>query len=93
MNSDIITHVLKNLRNGKAVGKSNIKPELYKYGASSSLIRLLQVLFSTMISRAVIPHNFNLGIIKPLVKDPSKPTNEINNLRPVTVSDVSATIY
>ena len=40
-----------------------------------------------------MPFFFNVGIIKPIVKDTSKDNSDAKNLRPITVSDCIANIY
>ena len=40
-----------------------------------------------------MPIDFTTTIIKPLVKDTTKPSDTINNLRPIAISDVFAIIY
>lgn len=40
-----------------------------------------------------MPFNFNIAIIKPLVKDDKKSNSDINNIRPISVSDTITNIY
>ncbi|RNA33339.1 RNA-directed DNA polymerase from mobile element jockey-like [Brachionus plicatilis] len=40
-----------------------------------------------------MPKNFNIGMVKLLVKDQTKDPNDINNLRPLTISESWAIIF
>ena len=66
---------------------------MYKYGLSSELLKLTQTILYTIISRQRIPALFNLGVIKPIIKDINISHSCLNNLRPITVSDPLATIF
>ena len=46
-----------------------------------------------MIKFTITPFFFNIGIIKPLVKDTNKESYDLNNLRPITISDTLANVY
>ena len=46
-----------------------------------------------MIEYAAVPSCFNISIIKPLVKDDKLPTDTVNNLRPIAVSDIYSTLF
>jgi hypothetical protein len=40
-----------------------------------------------------IPKNFNVSIIKPILKDQEKSTEDINNIRPISISNCFAQIF
>ena len=46
-----------------------------------------------MINFKIVPYHFNISIIKTIIKDKSKPLNDISNLRPVAVSDTLSNLY
>jgi len=81
------------LNNGKATGVSGVPNELVKYCQSSLLTELLRTTYEKMIKYASVPLDFTTAIIKPLVKDNSLPSDSINNLRPIAVTDVFAVLY
>ena len=89
----LVIEILKNLPNGKSVGSCNINSEMYKYGSGEQMNFLLTEMFKIIINKNVMPYLFNVGIIKPIVKDAEADRNEINNLRPITISDTLANIY
>ena len=88
-----IENVIKNIPNGKSVGSAGVSGEMFKYGISGELVKTLNMIFSKMINYQVMPYLFNVGIIKPIVKNENEDPNDINNLRPITISDVLANIY
>jgi len=85
--------VVKSLSNGKSRGISLISNEMVKYCKSSLLRELLRITYEKMIRYAAMPKDFTTAIIKPLVKDAAQPSDSINNLRPIAISDVFAIIY
>ncbi|RNA41785.1 RNA-directed DNA polymerase from mobile element jockey-like [Brachionus plicatilis] len=46
-----------------------------------------------IINSGIIPNFFNFGKISPVVKDEKKAKNDVNNIRPITISDTLANIY
>ncbi|RNA43332.1 RNA-directed DNA polymerase from mobile element jockey-like [Brachionus plicatilis] len=85
--------VISTLKNGKSSGMSNISNEMIKYCDSKLLIKTLQICYGKMIEYSRVPTNFNISIIKPLIKDHKSPSNTINNLRPVAISDVYSVMF
>jgi hypothetical protein len=67
-NRATIRRILKNRPNGKAIGYANVSSEMFKYGLGTALVEYLHLLFSKMINEDQMPENFNIGVIKPLVK-------------------------
>ncbi|CAF0714389.1 unnamed protein product [Brachionus calyciflorus] len=46
-----------------------------------------------MINHQLMPYLFNLSIIKPLIKDPKKSSDDISKFRPVAVSESLANLF
>ncbi|CAF0724001.1 unnamed protein product [Brachionus calyciflorus] len=46
-----------------------------------------------MINYNIMPSNFNIGVVKRIIKDNQKDHNDINNLRPINISDTFALIF
>lgn len=90
--SDIKT-ILKNLRNGKAIGMNGVSNEMFKYASDTQLSELLAPLFNHIINYDIIPTNLNIGMIKPIKKDSKRNDNDLNNIRPITISDTISNIY
>ena len=88
-----IESVLRNLPNNKAIGYNGICNEMFKYAASLRLIKTVSQLFNLMMKSEKMPDGFNTSIIKPLVKNSKKPTDQMSNLRPVAISDALSNIF
>lgn len=87
-----IESILKGLKNGKVAGMNETTNEMLKYGRCQKLIEILHNIFITIINARVMPDRFNIGIIKPIVKNSSIDPDEISNLRPIMLSDPLANI-
>ena len=85
--------IIKNLKNGKAVGFSGVSNEMLKHGNTKVINATITYLMKWMINSATIPKLFNISILKPLIKDPSKGSNQLSNLRPLSISDLYTHIF
>ena len=93
---ETILSIIKELPNGKSVGYHGISNEMVKYALSENSFRIVdyyEIIFNKILETSVIPFDFNISIIKPLVKDRNKPTNVLTNIRPVATSDVTPSIF
>ena len=88
-----IKKIIEMLPNGKSSGFSEASNEMFKYGASNTLIHLISALMEKIINSGIIPSFFNVGKISPIIKDPNKCKSDYNNVRPITVSDTLTNIY
>ena len=84
---------LSMLNNNKKNGMADVSNEMYKYSNNAHLNQLLIKLLKQMISNDILPFNFNIAIIKPIIKDSKKSTSDIGNIRPISVSDTLANIF
>ncbi len=66
--------------------------EMFKHNRSKNLNKLLALFFTKVLQYGTLPENFNISIIKPLVKDGLKSHSDQNNIRPISVSDTISTI-
>ena len=77
LNHNNLSNIIKYLPNGKSSGFSGVQPEMYKYGLSFYLVKIIGAIIEKMIKFSITPYLFNVGIIKPLVKDEKKePTDQ-----------------
>jgi hypothetical protein len=91
-----IATIVRELPNGKSIGYHGISNEMVKYSYTETTTRIVdyyEIIFNKIIETGVVPDNFNISIIKPLVKDNKKPTNVLSNIRPVATSDVSPNVF
>jgi len=89
---DTIENVIKDLKVGKAIGINKCSNEMFKYNRNKKFMHLLAKFYTTTINYGLLPDNFNISIIKPLVKDSKKSPNDQNNIRPISISDTICTI-
>lgn len=77
----------------KATGFSCVSNEMMKNGWCSIISMVLKQIFEWMINTGSIPHLFNISILKPLIKDPTKGNDNLNNLRPLSISDIYTNVF
>ena len=53
--------------------------------------KMLLVLYNSILTSAKIPHELNISIIKPILKDPNKKT-DLNNIRLISISNTLSQI-
>jgi hypothetical protein len=90
---EMITKAISELNNNKSIGNMKSSNEMFKHNRSNSFIKLLSVVFTRIFQYGVLPDNFNISIIKPLIKDNLKDHSDQNNIRPISVSDTISTIF
>jgi hypothetical protein len=93
INEFAIERIIKNLDNNKSNGNNGISNEQFKYGISWQLTNLLKSIFENMIQFNIMPINFNIGKITPIIKDSEGSHTDINNIRPITISDLISNIF
>jgi hypothetical protein len=84
------------MKNGKSVGYHGISNEMVKYAVTKKnqrLVNFMTILFNKIIETSKVSDDFNVSIIKPLIKDNTKPSDTKANLRPVATSDVTPNIW
>ncbi|CAF1025691.1 unnamed protein product, partial [Brachionus calyciflorus] len=88
-----LSKMIKNLPNNKTVGLSFLSNEMLKYCDCNEVTLILKLIFEKMINHQINPTLFNLSIIKPLIKCEKKPNTDIDNIRPVAVSEPLANLF
>lgn len=90
---EMVKNVVKELGNGKSIGPSKVSNEMLKNCTNQIIFESLRVLIDLTFMYGIVPAQSNGAIIKPLVKDVLKSASDINNTRPISVSDVYDTIF
>jgi len=90
---ETIKNIISNLNNGKAIGFSNVSNEMLKYGLCDTISGTMAYMMQWIINTGEIPKLFNISLLKPLIKDEKKSSEDPNNLRPLSISDVYPSIY
>ncbi len=87
-----IKTIIDLLPDDKAIGHRNVSNEMFKYANGDELSGVLKIMFETMINDGIVPNRLNISVIKPLIKDGKKSKSDINNVRPISISDTICTI-
>ena len=58
-----------------------------------TICKYILLLFNIIFKHAVIPNQFNMTHIIPIIKDHKKPNNSIDNLRPISISNTLVQIF
>ena len=93
VNNNLIEDCIEEMNPSNSHGWDGVCSNMIKNGNSNSLIRLLKSLFNSMICAVFISIEFNHVLINPIIKDNKKKAFEINNLRPVSISNCIAQIF
>lgn len=88
-----LKRIINDLPNGKSARFREVTNEMFQYGMSKTLVNVTKNLLEKIIMFGKTPKFFNIGIIKPIIKDDQKSCNYLNNIRPITISDTISNIY
>jgi hypothetical protein len=88
-----LKNIIKSLTNNKSRGYSGLANEHFKYSLCDASLDIFINLFETMFKFGKMPCSFNIGKIIPIIKDHKKSLKDVNNIRPITISDPFAIIF
>ena len=88
---DDMKETVASLKIGKATS-TFIKAEHILYGCPE-LLRYLHLLFNGLLTHSYLPHEFLLGTISPIIKDPRGDCASSNNYRPITLGPIFLQIF
>ena len=83
--------IIKSLKRNKASSVSKITNEEIKFGGKGLAIAITHLINCCLITRHV-PSTISIGLIFPIVKDQKKDRKNIENTRPITLSEPLASI-
>jgi hypothetical protein len=86
-----IEMIVNDLENNKSIGIQEVSNEMIK-NSPNKLVDILLVIIQLLINFGCIFENFNVSIIKPIIKDVNKALDSVGNIRPISVSNVFHTI-
>jgi hypothetical protein len=78
--------MIKNKKNGKATGFSNVSNEMLKYGLCKNITETMSYMMEWIINSGNVPKLFNISLLKPLIKDKLIITK--NNLTKLTGTQI-----
>jgi len=84
--------IIKTLKNNKSMGFSETTNEMYKYGGKYALLSV-KIILEKIIEFGQIPYFFNTAKTMAVIKDNKGSTFDINNTRPISVSDALTNIF
>ena len=88
-----IEDILKELKSSEVKGFDSMTYNLIKRAGSEKLNHCLLSFFNNLLKFNCIPEDFNVSIIKPIIKDQDKCSDDINNIRPLSISNCLSQIF
>ncbi|CAF1069867.1 unnamed protein product [Brachionus calyciflorus] len=74
-------------------GYDNCSYNIIKHCKSNDYLKIMLDFYNSILNRLEFPKSFNVSLITPIIKDKNKPSNETNNLRPISISHTFAQIF
>ena len=87
-----IKEIIKDMKNSNTRGYDGMNNNMIKGSNSELCYDKITTLINAILNTGYIPKNLNRSIIIPIIKDKTKKTFEVNNYRPISVSNVLAQI-
>ena len=84
-----IKTAIQDSKNSKALGFDGICP----YWLKKAECRGMRVLFNLILETGQFPKNFNRSIIRPILKDTKKSNCDMNNVRPISISNCLSQLF
>ena len=66
---------------------------MLKYAEGETIPRIIAKIMEILINTPTMPDSFNVGLLKVILKDVFGDVTSVENIRPITISDVLAIIY
>ncbi len=88
-----LEEILKELKASEVKGFDTITYSLIKRVGSEKFNQNLLAFFNNLLKFNCIPENFNVSIIKPIIKDQDKSSDDTNNIRPLSISNCLSQIF
>lgn len=88
-----LEEVLNNLKKSHVKGFDKVSYFLIMNALTPNCEEFILFFFNKLLELMKIPKNFNVSIIKPILKDQEKPTDDINNIRPISISNCFSQIF
>ncbi len=93
VNNHTLSECIKSMKSSNSVGYDGMSNNMIKMGMSDRLLYILKSFFNAILCTGIIPDNFNRTIIISIIKDKLKKAFDVNNLRPISVSNCLAQIF
>ena len=93
VSSKMIIDCVNDMKPSNSAGFDGISNNMIKKSMSDRLISVLKDFMNAILCTGIIPENFNRSIIIPIIKDKSKKIFDVNNLRPISVSNCLSQMF
>ncbi|CAF0865154.1 unnamed protein product, partial [Brachionus calyciflorus] len=90
---DNLTEAISKFDYSYVQGYDKCSYNLIKHCKSINYLSILLDFYNSILSRLEFPKYFNISLITPIIKDKKKPSNDPNNLRPISLSNTFAQIF
>jgi hypothetical protein len=88
-----IEFIIKQLKESNVAGNDSLTYSLIKNATTPTFKIFLLKFFNYFITLNKLPSKLNQSIIKPIIKDQKKSTNDTNNIRPISISNCLSQIF
>ena len=88
-----IEKIFFEMKHSNVKGNDLLSYSLLKHAQCQKLEKILLDFFNSFVINSKIPFKFNHTIIKPILKDQNKKSNDTNNIRPLSISNCLAQIF
>jgi hypothetical protein len=84
---------IKESKNSKSIGLDEICPLWLKKSNSTTVRHYLLKLMNNIFEIGCFPKEFNLCKLLPIIKNFNKPNDDLNNIRPISISNTIAQLF
>ncbi|CAF0751774.1 unnamed protein product [Brachionus calyciflorus] len=93
VDQDTIKEIIKELPNSESIRFEEVSNQMLKYGCMDELSEIIAKLIEQMIKYNQKPYLLNVGKILPIHKKSDGQTDDVNNIRPITISDTITNLF
>jgi hypothetical protein len=93
LTSNDISFAMSKFNLTKCLGFDGTSAFMFLKCKSKILINSLVFLFNCIINTNIFPHEFNVTLIKPILKDNKKGDDDLNNVRPISISNFISQLF
>jgi hypothetical protein len=93
LNINELKLALKETSNSNVIGNDGVSSNMILNCDENFIKSKLFIFFKYIFKYGVVPKGLNITHIRPILKDKLGPSNELNNLRPTSISNVLAQLF